>query len=65
MTPTGGVLNRTTRQHDHDHGQEVASFIISLPPSVNICSLHVRISAGNSVGLSAPSEPVEVEVGKL
>ena len=63
MTPTGGVLNETTRQHDH--GQEVASFTISLPLSVDICSLRVRISAGNSAGMSAPSEPVEVEVGKL
>ena len=47
----------------HDPGQEVADFTISLPQSVDVCSLHVRISAGNSAGMSAPSEAVEV--GKL
>ena len=46
--------------HDHDPGQPVADFNISLPPSVDVCSLHVRISAGNSAGMSAPSEAVEV-----
>ena len=38
----------------------VANFTISLPPSVDVCTLHVRISAGNSAGMSAPSEAVEV-----
>ena len=47
----------------HDQGQLVADFNISLPQSVDVCSLRVRISAGNSAGMSAPSEPVEV--GKL
>ena len=55
----GSVLNET-RQHQPG---EVADFTISLPQSVDVCSLHVRISAGNSVGMSAPSEAVEV--GKL
>ena len=47
----------------HEPGQAVADFTISLPPSVDVCSLHVRISAGNSAGMSAPSEAIEV--GKL
>ena len=52
------VLNETTRQHQP--GQAVADFTISLPQSVNLCSLHVRMSAGNSAGMSSPSEAVEV-----
>ena len=56
MTSTGNVLN-TTRQHASG---EVADFTISLPQNVNVCSLHVRISAGNSAGMSVPSEAVEV-----
>ena len=42
----------------HDQRQPVADFTISLPQSVDVCTLHVRISAGNSAGMSAPSEPV-------
>ena len=60
MTPTGGVLNETRQ---HDPGQPVADFTISLPQSVDVCSLHVRISAGNSAGMSPSSEAVDV--GKL
>ena len=60
MTSTGRAFNET---RPHQPGQEVADFSISLPQSVDVCSLHVRISAGNSVGMSAPSEAVEV--GKL
>ena len=56
MTPTGSI--NETRQHEP--GQAVASFTISLPQSVDACSLHVRISAGNSAGMSAPSEVIEV-----
>ena len=51
------VFNETRQ---HQPGQAVADFNISLPQSVNVCSLHVRISAGNSAGMSAPSEAVEV-----
>ena len=61
MSSTGRILNETTRQHQP--GEPVADFTISLPQSVDVCSLHVRIRAGNSAGMSAPSEPVEV--GKL
>ena len=57
MTSGGNVLNETRQ---HEPGQAVADFTISLPQNVDVCSLHVRISAGNSAGMSAPSEAVEV-----
>ena len=60
MTSGGSVLNQTTQHQPED---TVAHFIISLPQTVDVCSLHARISAGNSAGMSAPSEGVEV--GKL
>ena len=60
MTSAGGVFNETRQ---HEPGQPVADFNISLPQSVDVCTLHVRISAGNSAGLSSPSEAIEV--GKL
>ena len=61
LTSAGGVLKESNMTHDP--GQAVADFTISLPQSVDVCSLHVRVSAGNSAGMSAPSEAVEV--GKL
>ena len=57
MNSAGSVLNETRQ---HQPGQAVADFNISLLQSVNVCSLHVRIRAGNSAGMSAPSEAVEV-----
>ena len=61
MTPTGGVLKESNITHDP--GQAVANFTISVPQSVYVCSLCVKISAGNSAGTSSPSEAIEV--GKL
>ena len=56
MTSTGIELN-TTQQL----GQEDADFNISLPKTVdNICTTVVRISAGNSAGVSTPSEAVGI-----
>ena len=49
----------------HDPRQEVANFTIRLPQTVDVCSLHVKIRAGNSAGMSAPSEPVEVGKSQL
>ena len=60
MNSTGSVFNETRQ---HEPGQAVADFTISLPRTVDVCTLHVRISAGNSGGMSSPSEAVEV--GKL
>ena len=57
MTSGGNVFNETRHHHP---GQAVADFTISLPQSVDVCILHVRIRAGNSAGMSSPSEPVEV-----
>ena len=56
MTPTEGILNELTIQHEP--GQVATDFNVSLPQSVDVCTIHARISAGNSAGMSAPSEPV-------
>ena len=58
MTSAGRALRELNLSHDP--GQPVAHFTISLPQSVDVCSLHVRIRAGNGAGMSAPSEAVEV-----
>ena len=60
LTSAGRVFNETRQRQP---GQKFANFTISLPQSVDVCSLHVRVSAGNSAGMSSPSEAVEV--GKL
>ena len=57
LTSTGNVVNET-RQHEPE--EPVADFTISLPQSVDVCTLHVRIRAGNSAGISASSDPVEI-----
>ena len=57
MTSSGRVLNETRQ---HQPGQPVLNFTISLPQTVDVCSLRVRISAGNSAGMSAPSEAADV-----
>ena len=64
MTSTGRILNELNMTHEL--GQENADYtinLVSLPQNVDICTTVVRISAGNSAGMSAPSEAVEV--GKL
>ena len=51
-------LNRT-----HELGQETADFtirLVSLPQNVDICTTIVRISAGNSAGMSSLSAAVEI-----
>ena len=60
MTPAGRILNETFR---HQPGHSVANFTTRLTQNVDVCNFHVRISAGNSAGISAPSEAVVV--GKL
>ena len=57
LTSTGIELNMT-----HKLEQENANFtisLVSLPQNVNICTTVVRISAGNSAGVSSLSEAVE------
>ena len=61
MNSSGNILNETWRQHQP--GQPVADFTISPPQDVDVCSLIVRISAGNSAGISVPSETTVV--GKI
>ena len=58
LTSAGRVLKESNMTHDP--GQAVANFTLSLPQIVDVCTHHVRVSAGNSAGMSAPSEPVEV-----
>ena len=58
ITSAGGVSKESSIRHQP--GQAVANFTISLPHSVDVCSLHVSIGAGNSAGISTPSEAVEV-----
>ena len=57
---TGRILRELNMTHEL--GQEDADFtisLLSLPQNVdNICTTVVRISAGNSAGVSAPSEAV-------
>ena len=55
MTSTGIELN-TTQQL----GQDFTISLLSLPQKVDVCTLRVRISAGNSAGMSSLSEAVEV-----
>ena len=57
LTSAGSVVNETRQ---HQPGQAVVNFTITLPQSVDVCTLRVRISAGNSAGISAPSEAVVV-----
>ena len=64
MTSTGGILIELNMTHQL--GQEKANFTISLESLhkyVDICTTVVRITAGNSAGMSGRSEAVEV--GKL
>ena len=61
LTTDGHILHETTVTHQSE--DTVAHFNISLPQSVDVCSLHVRISAGNSAGISSPSDIVVT--GKL
>ena len=52
------VSNETTRQYQQ--GEATADFSINLFQFADVCSLRVSIIAGNSVGMSTPSEAVEV-----
>ena len=61
MSSTGRILVELNTTHEL--GQINADFtisLVSLPQNVDICTTVVRISAGNSAGVSAPSEAVEV-----
>ena len=56
LTTDGHIPHETTIPHQPE--DMVAHFTISLPQNVDGCTLHVRISAGNSAGMSAPSDIV-------
>ena len=55
---SGGRIYTTTVEYDHQPRFHNA---IDLPQNVDMCSLHVKISAGNSAGMSPPTK---IEVGK-
>ena len=54
LTTDGHILHKITVTHQLE--DTVAYFPVSLPQNVEVCTLHVRINAGNSAGMSAPSE---------
>ena len=58
VTNSGGRINATTAEYDH---QPRLHSTIDLPQNVDMCSLCVNISAGNSAGMSPPTK---IEVGK-
>ena len=58
MNSGGNILEELNMSHES--GQAVADFTISVPQTVDVCSLHVRISGGNSAGVSAPCTAVVV-----
>ena len=64
MNLAGTVVNETTIPYQP--GQLALDFNISCTEGVvDVCSLQVTISAGNSAGTSAPSEAFEVGNYKL
>ena len=54
-----GVMKNSNKMHEP--GRVVADFTIRLSPNLDMCSLHVNFSAGNSAGMSAPTQ---ITVGK-
>ena len=57
---SGRTVNTTTVPHDHQSGSQVTTEI-ELPQNVDMCGLVVSIRAGNSAGMSSPTE---IEVGR-
>ena len=57
---SGRTVNTTVVQHDHQSGSQV-TLSIELPQNVDMCSLVVTIRAGNSAGMSSPTE---IQVGR-
>ena len=60
VTNSSRTINTTTVSHDHQSGSQV-TIRIELPQNADMCSLVVSISAGNSAGMSSPTE---IEVGR-
>ena len=59
MDRMGRTVKTTTVPYDHQSGSHVT---ISIELSQNVCNLLVTIRAGNSAGMSSPTE---IEVGRL
>ena len=58
LMTSGRRINTTTVEYDH---QSRFYNTIDLPQNVDMCRLHVNISAGNSAGMSPPTK---IEVGE-
>ena len=56
---SGRTVKTTTVPYDHQSGPHVT---ISIELPQNVCNLLVTIRAGNSAGMSSPTE---IEVGRL
>ena len=56
MTSGRVTVNATTVLYDQSESQVTVT--IKLPQNMNVCNLTVSIRAGNSAGLSSPSEAV-------
>ena len=54
------AVNTTTVPHDRLSGPQV-TVRVELPQNVNMCNLLVSIRAGNSAGMSSPTE---IKVGR-
>ena len=64
MTSAGRILSELNMTHElRQENADYTINLVSLPQNVDICTTVARISAGNSAGMSALSEAVEV--GKL
>ena len=60
VTNSGRTVSTTTVEYDHQLRSQV-TIRIELPRNVDMCSLVVTIRAGNSAGMSSPTE---IEVGR-
>ena len=60
-TSAGGILKKINITHEL--GREITDVTVSIPQSADVCTLRVEISAGNSAGMSSPTETVHV--GKI
>ena len=61
MNSAGGILRKINITHEL--GREITDVTVSIPQSVDVCTLSVEISAGNSAGMSSPTETVHA--GKI
>ena len=59
MNSAGGILRKINITYELG----ITDVTVSIPQSVDVCTLRVEISAGNSAGMSSPTETVHA--GKI